>query len=710
MKADDTYFLRFLQTDQQLIVPMYQRNYSWNITQCRQLWKDIFNLAEKGKTEHFLGSIVFISESEHLPGAINKVLLIDGQQRITSIMILLHVLGKIIEKKDLSFTSKDKIYNYYIFNQNESGELRYKLILTKKDNEIFRNLLNDISILEEFEGNNFLRNAYDFFYEVISKSKIDLKKIYNSIQKLSIVIIALKYGIDKPQKIFESLNSTGLDLAPTDLIRNYILMDLKISQQEKVFNNHWYPMEKNFGEDPNKFNRFFRDYLTLKTLSIPKLNEIYNRFKEFTEDDFSYKKDFIEELAANIQKFSNYYVKMAFLKEKDKELRNKFDYLKKLEVKVAYPFLLRIYDDYENGAITKKEFLTVLTYIESYVFRRSICGVPTNSLNNTFKMMIQDVDKKNIIESLKIFLLKWKKYRRFPTDSEFKNELLIKDVYRFGNKKYLLDRLENFERKEKVNIDEYTIEHIMPQKEKLTDQWKKELGASWEEIHENYLNVLGNLTITGYNSELGYKPFLKKRDMEGGFREAPFKLNKMIRDVDNWNDVEINKRGKILANLALKVWPFPKISKEILEKYKAKGADEADDEAGITTDYVSEEYWKKRASSKSLEIMKNFIELAMKLDENLAITYNKNHIAIKTSKRNFIWFHPRMGNYNYIGMRFNLNSAISIKQKLEELNLFRKEYSTDRYSIFYISLEENHIKNNQIELKEIIIQTIADSS
>ncbi len=182
MKADDTYFLRFLQTDQQLIVPMYQRSYSWNITQCRQLWKDIYNLAKKRKAEHFLGSIVFISESEHLPGAINRVLLIDGQQRIASIILLLHVLGKVVEEKSLSFISKKKIYNYYIFNQNETGELRYKLILTKKDNDIFRNLLNNIKVLDESGENNNLRNAYDFFYDAISKSKIDLERIYNSAQ------------------------------------------------------------------------------------------------------------------------------------------------------------------------------------------------------------------------------------------------------------------------------------------------------------------------------------------------------------------------------------------------------------------------------------------------------------------------------------------------------------------------------------------------
>ena len=510
--------------------------------------------------------------------------------------------------------------------------------------------------------------------------------------------------------IFESLNSTGLDLKQYDKIRNYILMDLPIAQQEKVYNTYWYPMEKNFEEDPQKFDRFFRDYLTLKTLSIPKLDELYYDFKEFTEDDFLYKKNIINELAADLLKFSNYYAKIAFLKEKDKQLKNKFEYLKQLDVKVVYPFLLSIYDDYENEVITKEDFLTVLTYIESYLFRRSICGVPTNSLNNTFKMMIQEINKKNIVESLKIFLTKWKKYRRFPTDTEFRNELLIKDVYRFGYRKYLLDKLENFKRREKVNIDEYTIEHIMPQKEGLTHQWTKELGPKWEKIHENYLHTLGNLTITGFNSKLGYKLFLEKRDMEGGFREAPFKLNKMLRDLDKWNEVEINKRGIFLTDLALKVWPFPEVPKEVLEKFKAKGADEADDDADIKSDYVSEEYWKKRASLKSLEIMNRSIDIAMELNESLAITYNKNHIALKTSKRNFIWFHPRMGNYNYIGIRFNSESTVHIKNKLENLKLLQKEYATEKYTIFYIHLEEEHVQKYENSLKEIINQAIINSS
>jgi hypothetical protein len=283
-------------------------------------------------------------------------------------------------------------------------------------------------------------------------------------------------------------------------------------------------------------------------------------------------------------------------------------------------------------------------------------------------------------------------------------------VYRFRNSKYLLDKFENFERKEKTNIDEYTIEHIMPQKEKLTDQWKEELGLNWEEIHEIFLHRLGNLTITGYNSELGDKSFLEKRDMEGGFRDAPFKLNKMLRDLDKWTVDEIEKRGEILVNLALKIWPFPYVPNEILEKFKAKSADEADDDTDIISDYVSEEYWKKRASLKSLEVMNSFINIAMDLDENLAITYNKNHIALKTSIRNFIWFHPRMGNYNYIGIRFNPNTATSIKQKLEELDLLRKEEYTEKYSIFYIPLEENHIQNYEIQLRDIIHQAILDSS
>jgi len=510
--------------------------------------------------------------------------------------------------------------------------------------------------------------------------------------------------------IFESLNSTGLDLTQSDLIRNYILMDLTINDQEKLYDKYWSPMEVNFKEDITKFDRFFRDYLTLKTLSIPNLSRIYPKFKEYTEDDFIFKKDMIEELAADLLKFSNLYAKMVFLKEEDKDLRDRFESLNQIEVRVAHPFLLSLYDDYENNIITKKEFLTILIYIESYVFRRSICGVPTNSLNKTFLMMIQEIKRKDIVESAGILLTKWKKYRRFPNDTEFKNELLIKDVYGFRNSKYLLDKLENNNRKENVNIDEYTIEHIMPQKEKLTNQWKEELGINWKEIHEKYLHVLGNLTITGYNSSLGYRPFLEKRDMEGGFRDAPFKINKMIRDIDTWNEQEINKRGEILADLAVEIWAYPEISEEVLEKNQAKEAEEADDEADIKTDYVSEEYWNKRASKKSLDIMNQFTELVFKIDQNLALTYNKYHVAIKTSKRNFIWFHPRMGNYNYIGIRFNADKVPFIRNKLIELNLLRSEENTEKYSILYLPLEERHLQDLKDDLKEVVNQAIIDSS
>lgn len=330
-------------------------------------------------------------------------------------------------------------------------------------------------------------------------------------------------------------------------------------------------MERSFGnvESSGYFDRFMRDYLTLKTGSgrIPKISEVYEGFKSLIKDS---PEQTVEEIIANVHKYSRYFVKLAFDQEEDPEIRQILQGINRLRVDVAYPLLLEIYDDYANELLSQEDFVAVLKLVESYVFRRLICGIPTNSLNKTFANFSRDIDRSNYLESVQAAFLLKDNYRRFPKDEEFWYEFTVRDVYSLRNRNYLLDKLENYGRKERVSIEEYTIEHIMPQNENLSNEWRSELGVEWEKVQADYLHTIGNLTLTGYNPELSDRPFRDKRDMEGGFRDSPIRLNQSLAKVEHWNKDEINRRAETLADRAIKVWPPPNLAQQVLDKYRSR--------------------------------------------------------------------------------------------------------------------------------------------
>lgn len=566
MKASETNFLKFLQGTKQFIIPIYQRKYSWTLQQCRQLWNDIVRVAEDEETKgHFVGSIVYIEKGLYQISAVPQLLVIDGQQRITTLTLFLLALGNAIEESGQKHEiTKKKIMNYYLVNSEEEGELYYKLLLTHTDKDTLVSLLTDKAMPEEYAQRVY--ENYHFFVEMIKKSRIDLNKLYQGILKLIIVDISLDRDHDNPQLIFESLNSTGLDLSQADLIRNYVLMSLDPKEQTALYYDYWYPMEKSIGNlnDTTLFDRFMRDYLTIKTGKIPNKNNVYSAFKEYVTHQ---QRGTIQEIVKDIYRYFQYFVKLVFQTEEDKEINQVLQDINTLKVDVSYPFLLEVYDDYHHQLLSKSEFISVLKLVESYVFRRAICGIPTNSLNKTFATMGKEINKERYLESvLAIFLLK-DTYKRFPNNEEFMSALVVKDVYHFRNRNYLLRKLENYHRKEIVDIESYTIEHIMPQNKNLSPEWRQELGVNWEEIHKTYLHTLGNLTLTKYNSELSDRPFREKREIEGGFADSPLRLNKRLRRLEVWNEQEIKERAKELAELALSVWEYPQLPEDVLAKY-----------------------------------------------------------------------------------------------------------------------------------------------
>jgi hypothetical protein len=388
-------------------------------------------------------------------------------------------------------------------------------------------------------------------------------------------------------------------------------MGLETKRQEEIYNNYWLPMERDFGhaEGSESFDRFMRDYLTIKSGQIPNIGEVYTTFKEFLRT----KNDPIECIVENIRYYSKFFVKLAFEKEGEPMLNKTIKDINTLEVNVAFPFLLEVYVDMENKLLTKEQTLEIFKLVESYVFRRWVCDIPTNSLNKTFANLTDELEKTNYLESLKAALVLKDSYRRFPNDLEFKENFMKKNIYNSKNRKYLFDRVENFGRKEIVNVDNYTIEHIMPQNKNISDQWKSDLGEKYAEIHEKYLHTIGNLTLTGYNPELNDKSFLEKRDMEGGFGDSPIQLNSSLAKLEHWNEAEILKRAHELAQKALEIWEYPKIPSEILEKYK-----ESEDD--IEEEFEGEEprkpTWDEKLANASTNVQQNIRNLIAKVEKN----------------------------------------------------------------------------------------------
>lgn len=569
MKASEAKFLDFLKKSPQFVIPIYQRTYSWNDKECRQLWEDILRTGRNDTiSAHFVGSIVYVEKGLYSVTSQSPLLVIDGQQRLTTITLLIEALARILgESEPIDGFSAKKLRNYFLLNPLEEGERKYKLVLSQTDKASLVALLEQHAKPKEHSLR--VESNFNFFCERLIEVKDEIISVCKGLAKLVIVDISLNRDQDNPQLIFESLNSTGRKLSQADLIRNFILMGLEPQIQTKLYEQYWRSMELDFGQEAyaTHFDSFMRDYLTVKTGEIPKIGEVYESFKEYSR---SPKINGIEALVADIHNFADYYCAIALNGEKDTDLKAKFHDIRELRVDVAFPFLLELYRDYVQGIILKDELLQAASLVQSYVFRRAVCGIPTNSMNKTFATFGRGLKKDRYVESIQANFLLLPSYRRFPSDDEFKQKIQIKDLYNFRSRSYWLRRMENHDRKEQVPVDEYTIEHILPQNENLSPQWKTDLGPEWERIKKTYLHTLGNLTLTGYNSEYSDRPFVEKRDMKGGFAESPIRLNDGLSKLEVWTEQSIKDRSITLAEKAINVWSGPKVEPTILEAYKPK--------------------------------------------------------------------------------------------------------------------------------------------
>ncbi|GAA9132420.1 DUF262 and DUF1524 domain-containing protein [Helicobacter pylori] len=627
MEADATTLLGFFEENQnnQFVIPIYQRLYSWEKEQCKQLWDDIIKIGGNDKMDgHFIGSILYVLDS--ITHSNNVLLIIDGQQRLTTITLLLIALRNRLsdEVKILEKFSRKKIESYLI-NSDKDGDKKFRLILSESDKDTLLSLI-DKDKRKPSEPSLKIVENFKLFEKWISENTDKLETIFKGLDKLMIVWIALEKEKNDPQLIFESMNSKGIELTQTDLIRNYIIMETEVEKQEDFYNRYWRAMEEDFKQNEKLFDRFVRHYLTIKTGKIPIEKRVYEVFKGYQQ------KEGIETevLLQDLQKYCGYFCRIVFKKEadKDKDLNKALSFLVDLEMDVVYPLLLELYSDYKDGVLSKDDFRRSIALIESYLFRRAVCGLGTNSLNRVFPSFTKHIQKDEYFKSLKAHFGYLTNNQRFPNNDEFKNLFITIDFYKKFNKKKtkcFLERLENFgNTKEPVDTQKCTTEHIMPQT--LTEEWERDLGENFQAIHDKYLHTIGNLTLTGYNSEYSNNSFQEKQGMEKGFKDSPLRLNQGLRDLKSFGEEEIKKRANDLADLALKIWTYPKLDTETLEKYKPK-KDKKEKKVYDLSSY--------KFGSHSRELFDILRKGIKALDEKIVENFNQDYISYKFGK-NFV--------------------------------------------------------------------------
>ena len=568
MKGSEAKLVSYMQgSDKRFIIPVYQRNYDWRIENCKQLYDDLIAIVRKGRKSHFFGSIV----SVHNDGEFNEYLIIDGQQRLTTISLLMLAMYNLMKAGVVTPAQSnlaDKIYKTYLIDEWQDEDTRIKLKPVKNDSDAFDLLFKDA---EDYIQSSNLTVNYNYFYSRIQKEEISVDELYTAITKLEIINITLNKD-DNPQLIFESLNSTGLALSEGDKIRNFILMGLPTKEQNDYYEKYWNRIELCTNYDVSSF---MRDYLSVKQQAIPSMNKVYITFKAYVEENGLD----TETLLKDLLDYAKRYEVLLRGKTKDKKLNACIFRLNRLETTITRPFFLEVLRMTEHGspAITLQDAREIFLLTENYLFRRSICDLPTNALNKIFLMLHKEIirfdgTEADYLEKFKYALLSKTERGRFPNNDEFAESVGTRQIYLMNikNKAYILERFENYGIDEDKDIyrhlDEgtYSIEHIMPQH--LTPQWVKALGDDYADIHEIWLHRLANLTLTAYNSKYSNNSFADKRDMDKGFRQSGLRMNTWIANQDEWTLAELEERSVMLVSRAMSIWPMPETSYQPAEK------------------------------------------------------------------------------------------------------------------------------------------------
>ncbi len=574
MIAKEGYIVRFLDgADKKFVIPVYQRPYSWKKSNCELLIKDLQEVSRCNYPSHFFGSIVYV---ENDIGGCHEYVIIDGQQRLTTVSLLLLAIRNYIADNNIENGINGlKITEAYLTDKYAAGEKKLKLKLVQGDDDAYDRLIENISPIT----NNNVTVNYEYFYnEVLKKSTNDeIKNLYDSIMKLMIVNISLSpHNGDDPQLIFESLNSTGLDLEESDKIRNYVLMKMDSVKQERIYRNYWEKLEEKVSK--NDINKFIRYYLAVKTRELANENKLYFVFKAYRESQGGA----IEDILSDMLFYADFYKTIRNAKVGQSLALDCIARINKLEVNTVIPLLFDLFAAKHNGLLSDDEMFEATKLTESYIARRMICGLPTSALNKIFVSIgaeIQRYIEKNgatFLNALKYAVLCKTGKNRFPNEHDFAEKFVSFELYNLkpSGKKYILERLENYNNRERVAVEdlidsgELTIEHIMPQT--LSEEWKKQLGINWELTHTKYIDTVGNLTLTAYNSDYSNLVFLKKKNMpDKGFAYSKLSLNSYVKTCETWGEMEIKKRASLLCTQATDIWQMPEtnFTPEVTEEW-----------------------------------------------------------------------------------------------------------------------------------------------
>ena len=701
MDGKATKLVKYLDgSDKRFVIPVYQRNYSWKVENCRQLYDDLVKLMRNNRDTHFFGSIVSVNN-----GKFEEYLIIDGQQRVTTISLLLLAMHNLLKEKKIEAEDKkliDKVYNKYLVDEYDTSERRIKLKAVNKDLEAFERLFDGNPA--EFIQDSDITINYNYFYERILKEEISIDELFEAIKSLVIINITVDED-DDPQLIFESLNSTGVDLTEGDKIRNFVLMGQSPTNQEAYYRNYWSKIEVCTGNDKNDNNgvsMFVRDYLSMMTHSTPSLNKIYTAFKAYATE----KGDSIVQLLTELLDYARLYEVLTKAQFKDGIVNSCIYRLNYLESTVSRPFFLQVLKMHAEGLLTTEDVRQVFFIVENYLFRRNICEVPTNALNKIFLTLNREIKRldgtyNDYVTKMKYVITSKKESGRYPDDEEFRTALSEKQVYlmRGRYKNYLFERFENYGTKEDKNIfahienGDYTIEHIMPRT--LTPAWKSALGEDADEVYSTWIHRLANLTLTAYNSNYSNKTFREKRDADNGFKNSGIRMNLRIAQKDRWTLAELEERNDYMVDEALSIWGYP--TTDYKPEEKQLDAISLEDDINLTGSQIAKfsfkgveqnvESWTdmygKVLSMLHSEDNSVLTELAYTSDPNveLAIHVSSNpadfDYKVKLADNIYVW------------------AGIATQYKINNLRKFFKLFDVDESDLLFYLKDQNDIGTTQ---------------
>lgn len=689
MKGSECKFVEYMSgSNKRFIIPVYQRNYDWKTENCKKLYDDLIKVIMQDRKSHFFGSMVSVFNPS---GKNIEFLVIDGQQRLTTVSLLFLAMYNLINKGVI--TPEDnllgqKIYEEFLVDKWQPQETRIKLKPVKNDRRAFDKLFDDKK--EHIRESNLTTN-YNYFYDRIQKQEITIDRLFDAVFRLEIINIVLN-DEDNPQLIFESLNSTGLDLSEGDKIRNFILMGLPAEVQEQYYDKYWNKIELCTKYD---VSAFVRDYLSVKRQEIPSKDKVYVNFKEYVELSGVESEDLLKELLEYAERY-----KILLDGGTTEKILNACIYrLNRLETTVTRPFFLEVLRLYDENKLALAQVAEIFLITENYLFRRSICDLPTNALNKIFLMLHREIvrydgTEENYTDKFKYAILSKKERTRFPNDEEFGTAFTQRQIYQMlsKNKIYILERLENFGTAETKEVYEhcdngdYSIEHIMPQH--LTPAWIKDLGEDYEQIHETWLHRIANLTLTAYNSKYSNNSFYEKKTMENGFEKSGIRMNNSyITKRDKWTLAELEERSGHLMKQALKIWEAPVTSFKPAEKQlDSYTLDEADFLVGRTIARFAYKNTEQPVSSwvemyqKVLQILysddKSVItKLAVSGEETLAIHFSMNSGDFSKCLE--------VGDGIYVWTNTNTQSKLSV------LNRVFKLYNIDPTDLVFYLRDDN---------------------